>query len=73
MQPKQDSSWGARTHPRSQPIGVSARYPRGHAVPGVCQGRQGAAPSSAEFQERPWQSAQAWAPGPWREGQGEGS
>lgn len=41
-------------------------------MPGVCQGWQGGAPSSAEFQERPWQSAQAWAPGPLRVGLGEG-
>lgn len=46
-----------------QPPGVSARCPRGHAVLGVCQGRQ----------ERPWQSTQPWAPGPSKVGLGEGS
>lgn len=54
--PELDSSWRAGTCPMPQPTGVSARYPRGQAVPGVCQGRQGGALSSAEFQERLWQS-----------------
>ena len=41
------------TCPMPQSPGVSARCPWGHRVPGVCQGRQGGAPSSAKFQERP--------------------
>lgn len=70
--PELDSSWRAGTCPMPQPTGVSARYPRGQAVPGVCQGRQGGALSSAEFQERLWQSAQAWASGPSKVGLREG-
>lgn len=51
------------------PPGVSSRYPKGHPVPGECQGRQGGALSSSGFPERLerfWQTAQAWVPGPSR-------